>query len=215
MISQEGITPDIEYCRDLVERHDYERYALSMGAPEKLRPALWAVTALYYELAKTPEYAKGLAGHIRLTWWRDSILKGEPAHEVLRAVLRFDLPTDLLVEMVESRRADMEGEALTDIPVRAGGHNIPLFKLYAHILGAGYDPSALATAYGVIGMAKLGHGDAAAARVYLNEAPAPTHKVFKMLAALIRLHLKRAKSPRFAQPVPFLGIRILFGAKWM
>lgn len=213
MISQGVITPDIEYCRDLIERHDYERYALSMGAKAHLRPALWAVTALYYELAKTPEYATGLAGHIRLTWWRDSILKGEPAHEVLRAVLRFDLPTDLLVEMVESRRADVEGEAITDIAARAGGHNIPLYKLYAHILGIEYDVKALATAYGIVGMARRGVGDANVARLYLQMAPAPTHKVFKMLAALIRLHLRRAGSPRFAQPVPFLGIRILFGSK--
>lgn len=152
MNSQGVYTPDILYCRDVVRRHDYDRYVLCMGVPTKACPALWTVMAFHYEIAKIREIASGMAGHVRLTWWRDALLKGEQTHEVLRALAHFDLPQDLLLAIIEARRADMDNVQPASLAELAGAQNAPLFKLCAHILGTDFDPEAYGAAYGLSGM---------------------------------------------------------------
>lgn len=164
MISQGAFTPDIIYCRDIVAKHDYERLALCMSAPKDKRIAMLVLCAFYYEIAKTRDVAGGMAGHLRLTWWQDAIKAGDTTHEVLRAIKNLDMPQDILLNIIEARRADMEDAPPQDLSAHEKAKILPLLKGFAHILGeADADLEHLATAYGLTGHLRalsynIGHG---------------------------------------------------------
>ena len=80
----------LTYCGNLVRQQDPDRFLLSLFVPAKVRPALWALYAFNYEIAKTREVVSETAtGLIRLTWWReaiDEIYQGRPVrqHQVVQ-----------------------------------------------------------------------------------------------------------------------------------
>lgn len=80
-----------DYCLTFLKTNDYERFLITLFMPRKTRPMLWALYALNYEVAKTPQVVSDpTIGMIRLQWWREAIerlFNGKvDAHEVIRAL---------------------------------------------------------------------------------------------------------------------------------
>jgi phytoene synthase len=111
----------LTYCGNLVRQQDPDRFLLSLFAPIRARPALWALYAFNYEIAKTREVVtETTTGLIRLTWWREAIAEiysGAPVrqHEVVmalaEAVRAHDLPQEKFDALVYAREFDVEDRA--------------------------------------------------------------------------------------------------------
>lgn len=111
----------LTYCGNLVRQQDPDRFLLSLFAPLRARPALWALYAFNYEIAKTREVVtETTTGLIRLTWWREAIAEiynGAPVrqHEVVTAladaIRAYNLPQDKFETMIYAREFDVEDRA--------------------------------------------------------------------------------------------------------
>jgi 15-cis-phytoene synthase len=145
-----------------MRRRDPDRYFCALFAPAAHRHALLTLAAFNDELARARELTTepGLA-LIRLHWWRE-VVEGAPRrHEVadpLRAVIAaYRLPTALLLEMIESREADIESPPPTLQSFLHRMHHGPgaLAAASAAILGADALTTAriraLGAAYGITG----------------------------------------------------------------
>jgi phytoene/squalene synthetase len=109
-----------------VRSRDYRRFLAIQRAPAAKRPALYAITAFYNELAHISESVSDpMLAAIRFSWWREgieSIVKGEAprAHPVMSAIA-FLLAQDLvapetLYTMIQERDVDIDASLLTDEP---------------------------------------------------------------------------------------------------
>lgn len=151
---------DITYCRETAERHDRDRYILTLAAPESCRPALWAVLAFNHEIAKTRDVTRDPSiAHIRLTWWRDAILDGKYTHEVLSALRpvidEYNLPKSLFVDLINARIRDADNTPPPALPEYASETNLPLMRIFVRILGTDDNDETLnhlATSYGLTGL---------------------------------------------------------------
>jgi phytoene/squalene synthetase len=151
---------DTEYCRKVIIDHDYDRYVLSMAAPVAMRPALWALFAFHYELARVREVTREpTAAYMRLAWWDDAIQNtAPPAHDVARAIRAAGLPIERLAALIEARRAGINKPVPADLAAMAddaAAPNLPLLHLMAHITGDQNNEAVLqnlATAYGLCGL---------------------------------------------------------------
>lgn len=121
-------------------------------APAKVRPALWALYAFNYEIAKTREVvSETTTGLIRLTWWReavDEIYKGKSVrkHEgvqVLAQTIReYDLPQSHFDTLIFAREFDVEDRSpatLEGFFHYADYTTTPLTDLSLRIIGAAQD----------------------------------------------------------------------------
>lgn len=159
----------LSYSGDLVCAHDRDRYLTTLFMPPGRRPALWALYAFNYEIARTREVVSDTTlGLIRLQWWRDAFAavydgKPIPEHEIMRdlapAILAGDLPRDLFDQLLYAREFDLEDVApsnLQGLDAYAGFTNIPLLQLARAIggeTGGGDDAiAAAARAYGLAGL---------------------------------------------------------------
>lgn len=150
---------DTAYCRDLLVRHDYDRYVLAQGAPAPARPALWALYAFNHEIARARESGRDPhAALIRLAWWSETLAKGDTDTEILRALKLHGFDAALLEAMIDARRMDVEASApatIDGMAAYAEACNAPLLKLAAkaanEILGED-DANNLAAAYGLCGL---------------------------------------------------------------
>jgi NADH dehydrogenase [ubiquinone] 1 alpha subcomplex assembly factor 6 len=137
-----------DYVRDLVQKHDHDRYLLSLFAPADARPALWALFALNYEIAKTRDVVSDTnLGLIRLQWWRDEIAKiyaGEACGQnqvlstVAQAIQKYDLPKELFETLIYAREFDLEDVApanMDGLKHYADFTNTPLNKMMLKIAG--------------------------------------------------------------------------------
>lgn len=107
--------PMSEAARD-VHRYDRERFVTALFAPEPEREALLILYAFNLEIARVRENVReGVAGLIRLQWWRD-VLNGERDDEAARhpvagpllALARErQLPTVLFDLMLTAREQDL------------------------------------------------------------------------------------------------------------
>lgn len=137
-----------EYCLNIVRQHDPDRFLLSLFVPRAVRPALWALFAFNYEIAKTREVvSETTIGLIRLQWWRDAIgeiYEGKTVrcHEVVQplyeAIHQYGLPRDLFDNLIYAREFDLEDV----VPANLQGLMnycaytcAPLFELALKIIG--------------------------------------------------------------------------------
>ncbi|KAJ2660930.1 hypothetical protein IW148_003604 [Coemansia sp. RSA 1199] len=66
---------DIEYCRRLVHKHDYETYLTSLFSPLHAREALWGLRALNIELLTIPMHTRTpTAASVRFAFWHNTIM---------------------------------------------------------------------------------------------------------------------------------------------
>lgn len=152
------------YCADLVRAADKDRYLAALFAPEKRRPALFALYAFNIEVARVRDAAReALPGEIRLQWWSE-VLSGERTGEaganpvaaaLLAAIERHRLDLIKLNGLIDARRFDLYDEpmiSLADLEAYATNTSSALFVLAAQVLcGAGAEAVAqpAGTAYAI------------------------------------------------------------------
>ncbi len=152
------------YCRDIVHRHDKDRYLASLFVPEDKRPHLWALYAFNYEIARVREtITQPLAGEVRLQWWSEALgsldADGSAEHPVLgaisAAVKAGSLPIPALIGLIEARRFDLYDDpmpTLTELEGYLGETSSMLIQLASMIL-AGADAAMAAGGAGYAGVA--------------------------------------------------------------
>ena len=152
------------YCRDIVRRHDKDRYLASLFVPEDKRPHLWALYAFNYEIARMREsISQPMAGEVRLQWWSEALgslgVDGSADHPVLGAVSAAvkagSLPIPALMGLIEARRFDLYDDpmpTLTELEGYLGETSSMLIQLASMIL-AGKDAAMAAGAAGYAGVA--------------------------------------------------------------
>lgn len=135
-------------CLEIVRRHDPDRFLLSLMVAAKYRPAIWAVFALNYEIAKTREVVSDTTiGLIRLQWWRDAIAeiygggvvrRHEVVDELAKAIRAYDLPREDFDNLIYAREFDLEGVApanLEGLENYCDYTTTPLYRLVLKICG--------------------------------------------------------------------------------
>ena len=106
---------------NIVRQHDHDRFLLSLMAQPHHRPALWALFAFNYEIAKTREVVSDTTiGLIRMRWWHDAIAeiydgkkvrRHEVVDELAKAIREYDLPREDFDNLIYAREFDLEGVA--------------------------------------------------------------------------------------------------------
>jgi NADH dehydrogenase [ubiquinone] 1 alpha subcomplex assembly factor 6 len=138
----------LPYCGDLVRKHDPDRFLLSLFAPEDRRPALWALYAFNYEIARTREVVtETQLGLIRLQWWRDALGGNAPAgnpvlEAVLAAIRQYDLPKESFETLIYAREFDLEDRQPADMKglVNYADYTAaPLLELACRVLHVPHD----------------------------------------------------------------------------
>ncbi len=137
-----------DYCMNIVRQNDPDRFLLSLFAPRTARPALWALFAFNYEIAKTREVVSETnIGLIRLQWWRDTIAeiyedKPIRRHEIVQpladAIKNYDLPRELFDKLIYAREFDLEDVTPTNLEGLLNYceyTSAPLFQLALKIVG--------------------------------------------------------------------------------
>ena len=163
-MSRVVLTPAAQHCRDLIRNADPDRLLLAELAPAEKRPALWALAAFNWEVARIPErVSEPMLGAIRRQWWRDAwqeIAAGQPRHHPVvealaeaHAATPFDLA--LIETLMDAREAEQDGPP-ADLPTlidRAQQTGGMLARLEATAIGM--DASAAAervgTAWALVG----------------------------------------------------------------
>jgi phytoene synthase len=137
-----------------VRAADRDRFLATLFAPERFRRALCALYAFNVEIAQVRERVREpMAGEIRLQWWRDVFAgagggeaAGHPVAAALTAtVVRYRLPPQALIELLDARTFDLYGEpfrSLAELDVYAENTSAALIALAARILNDGSDPGA-------------------------------------------------------------------------
>lgn len=103
---------------ETARKNDPDRFLLSLFAPAKVRPDLWALYAFNHEIAKTREVVtETQLGLIRLQWWRNALAGIYERDEVLQhyvvgplaaAIRRHNLPRELFDNLIYAREFDLE-----------------------------------------------------------------------------------------------------------
>src|SRR3954471_20313299 len=111
-----------DYCEALVRAHDKDRYLASLFAPPEPRRHLFALYAFNLEIAHVQAMVRDpMAGAIRLQWWREALLGARPgeaeaspvAAAIHAALAETQADHAPLIELIETRRAELFGEAVT------------------------------------------------------------------------------------------------------
>jgi len=128
----------------LVRRHDRDRFATAMFAPEHRRENLFALYAFNYELAKVRESVREpMMGRVRLQWWRDTLAeiaagqaprRHEVAEPLARVIRDHHLSQSTLARMIDAREQDL----LPDPPT-----TLTQLEDYAEATGGGLNELAL------------------------------------------------------------------------
>lgn len=200
------MSENLPYTGTLARQYDPDRFFLSLLQPASVRPALWALIAFNYEIAKTREVvSEPTLGFIRLQWWREAIEKvcngaDAPAHEVLQplaaAIRAHDLPFALFDQMITAREFDLEKgtpDSLAELVKYVSENATPLTLLMLKICGqdeAG--AQGIATAYGLTGIMRAIPHQARLGHCMVPPTLASTHELFahrdKSREALVTLH---------------------------
>jgi phytoene synthase len=173
------------HCEALVREGDRDRYFATLFAPADKRPFLFALYAFSFEVARVREsISDPMPGEIRLQWWRDALqgeargnVRANPVAAALDdAIVRFRLPRQALVDLVDARTFDLYDDpmpTLADLEGYAGETSSALIKLASIVLNDGADPGAAdaaghaGVAYAITGLLRAFPWHARRGQVYL------------------------------------------------
>lgn len=142
----------LSYCGQVVRETAPERFLQILFAPAEARPALWALYAFAYEIAKTRDVvSESTLGLIRLQWWRDEIARlydggAPPDHPILQelreAITRYGLRREDFETLLYAREFDLEDVLpgnLEGLMNYADFTTTPLLRLAVTCMGADAD----------------------------------------------------------------------------
>src|SRR5215207_1582114 len=173
------------HCEALVREGDRDRYFATLFAPADKRPSLFALYAFNLEVARVGESVSApVPGEIRLQWWRDALqgeargnVRANPVAAALdETMVRFRLPRQALVDLVDARTFDLYDDpmpTIADLEGYAGETSSALIRLASIILNDGTDPGAVeaaghaGVAYGIAGLLRDFPSHARRGQVYL------------------------------------------------
>jgi phytoene synthase len=199
----------------LLQRHDRDRYLLALFSPASRRPALWAIYAFNYEIARTREtVSEPMLGQIRLQWWRDGIetVYGGGIlrrHEVLtplaESIRRFGLSREPFERLIDARERDLAPEppaTLAALESYAEESSAPLQLLVLEALGAAGPEANRAARDGAIAYALTGLLRAAPflSRSPRHAVPPPLVGEAAAVAARAQFHVDAARALRRQVP---------------
>lgn len=147
--------PDaFDHCEQLVREGDKDRFLATLFAPQKYRRPLHALYAFNLEMARVRELAREpMPGELRLQWWREALTgagqgdaAGHPVAAAVRdVVVRYRLPPQMLVDLIDARAFDLYDEPMAsvgDLEAYAMRTSSALIDLAARILCDGRDVAA-------------------------------------------------------------------------
>jgi phytoene/squalene synthetase len=210
-------------CEEIVRRHDPDRYFAALFAPEDKRRFLFALYALYYELAHAAEAAREpMLIEIRLMWWRETLAMAREGkarnHDVARALVEtlaaVDLPDALFEAMIAARGRGPEPFADAAAAEAYGDATVgSLMRLAARVLGAQADAPVrdAAIAYALAGQSgeqfrNIDTGTVARAHYMAARKTAVPRQALPAFlpAALAPLYLKQPDPPLWRKQVSLL-----------
>jgi phytoene synthase len=140
------------HCEAALRRSDKDRFLATLFAPGRYRRALFALYAFNAEIAQVRARAHApMPGEIRLQWWRD-LFGGDGAREagahpvaaaLLASVVRYRLPPQRLLAVVDARAFDLYDDPMVSIEALDGyadKTSSAVMELAARILNDGDDP---------------------------------------------------------------------------
>ena len=137
-----------DHCEQVVREADKDRFFAALFAPANRRGPLFALYAFNSEVARVREAIRDpMAGELRLQWWRDALerpgsgeVRANPiASALLDTVIRFRLPVQSLIAVIEAREFDLYRDpmpTLAALEAYADKTSSTLIDLAAMILGA-------------------------------------------------------------------------------
>jgi len=173
------------HCAAQIRDGDPDRYFATLYAPADKRPHLFALYAFSREVARIREtVSEALPGEIRLQWWRDTLqgevrgdVRANPVAAALdEAIVRFRLPRQALVDLVDARTLDLYDDpmpSLSDLEGYCGETSSSLIRLASLVLAEGTDPGAAdaaghaGVAYALTGLLRAFPWHARQGRLYL------------------------------------------------
>src|SRR5262249_14259589 len=172
-------------CEEIVRGADKDRFLATLFAPANRRGALLALYAFNSEVARVRELIREpMAGEIRLQWWHDALehpgsgeARSHPvASALLDAVIRYRLPAEGLIGLIEARAFDLYNDPMPDLTALeayAERTSSTLIDLAARILdGNAAEDGAVAAreaglAYGITGLLRAFPLHAPRGRLYV------------------------------------------------
>ena len=152
-----------DYCRQRAAASGSSFYYSFMFLPQERREAITALYAFCREVDDVVDYASDAnLAHTQLAWWRheiDLVFTGTPTHPAAIALkescVRFDLPREPLVEIIDGMAMDLEQNRYADftaletychrvagvvgmLAARIFGFENPATLDYAHELGLAF-----------------------------------------------------------------------------
>ncbi|TFK24970.1 hypothetical protein FA15DRAFT_618696 [Coprinopsis marcescibilis] len=115
--SSAGITNPAAYCKDLVQKYDYDSYLIGHFYPKSKQDAYFAIKAFSVELATVQEnVSNSMIGKMRMQFWRDAVKDissgRSPKHPIALALLRAsetaNLPAYHFKRIVDARATELE-----------------------------------------------------------------------------------------------------------
>ncbi len=208
---------DHRHAEALVREGDPDRFWATLFAPAATRPPLFALYAFNFEVARVREAVReAMLGEIRLQWWRDALqgkargdVRANPIAAALDdAVVRFRLPRQALVDLVDARVFDLYDDpmpTLNDLEGYCGETSSALIRLASLVLVDGGDPGSpdaaghAGLAYALTGLLRAFPWHARRGQVYLPQDLLTRHGVVRedivtgrggpgLLATLADLH---------------------------
>ena len=175
---------DLSHCGEQARKYDRDRFLCAAMAPAEKREALFSLLAFNSEIARIREVVhEPLLGHMRLTWWRESlngVFDGRPErHDVLEALTTavhdFGLSRTPFEHLIEARAFDLDDDppaTMDALENYTEGTASTLQQLQLEVLGAN-QPDAieagryLGIAWALIGLLRAIPAHAATGRCYL------------------------------------------------
>ncbi|KAH9002690.1 isoprenoid synthase domain-containing protein [Lactarius hatsudake] len=115
-----GVDEHHAYCRDFVQKHDYEAYLVSHLYPADKRKGYFAIKAFYDELATVQDNVSSpIIGEMRMQFWRDavkSLAVGRPPHHPIALALHdisqsTSLQSYHMRRIVDARAQELQGSS--------------------------------------------------------------------------------------------------------
>lgn len=157
------MTDPFVHCQELVRNHDKDRFLTGLFAAEANRDGLFALYAFNLEISCIREkVSDALPGEVRLQWWRDTIngmehgsVSDHPvAHAFVETVKKYDLPTGIILNLLEARCFDLYDDPMPDMHTLEGylGETASIMFLLASMILTRSRAETLADACGHAGV---------------------------------------------------------------
>ncbi len=206
------MSENLPYTGTMARQYDPDRFFLTLLQPATVRPALWALLAFNYEVAKTREVvSEPTLGFMRLQWWREAVERicngaAAPAHEVLQplaeAIRAHELPFSLFDQLITAREFDLEKDTPDDLSALmqyVADTVTPLTLLMLQVCGQdAAGAREISTAYGLAGVIRAIPHQARQGRCLVPPCLVQGDELFvnreKSREALLTLHNAAAQS---------------------